>query len=152
MPTKLTKAQRNELFDSLLAAFPSWDTLRLMARRQLDKNLAEVSAQSNPLSTVVLDLIIWAEAGGYLAELVDGALAQQPENAALKSFAATMAAASPPPAPAPLSAAAPPDAARRSCHIAKGRPAGAPAPPRRLDQAVAASQPLAHCGCGACCR
>lgn len=115
MPTKLTRQQRNELFDALLAAFPGWDELQLMARRQLDKNLAEISARSNPLTAVVLDLIVWAEAGGYLAELTDGALAQQPNNPQLKSFAATMTAATPPPAPQVTAPGTPvvPDAAAK---------------------------------------
>jgi len=103
----LTREQRNQLFNALLEAFPAWAELQGMVMLQLDRNLETISASSNTLRKVVLDLIIWAQAGGYLGELTGGALAVKPDNLALKEFAKAMQAATaavPPPAPAPAAA------------------------------------------------
>ena len=88
--TQLTKAQRKQLFDALLVAFPGWNALREMVDLQLDQNLETISAAANNIQTVVLDLIRWAQARGYLGELVSGALAHNPDNPQLKAFAAAM--------------------------------------------------------------
>lgn len=100
--TQLTRTQRLQLFDALLTAFPGWDELKEMVDLQLERNLQTISPQAG-LRAVVLNLIVWAQANGYLGELVAGALAHNPDNPQLKAFASTMqsaAAAAPlPPAP-----------------------------------------------------
>jgi hypothetical protein len=79
----------------------------------LGENLHAISTPASNINNVVLDLITWAEAGGYLGELTNGALAQKPDNAPLKAFAATMTAAAPPePAAAPATQPVP-DAATK---------------------------------------
>ena len=114
MFTKLTKQQRVQLFNALTTAFPSWNALELMVRLQLGENLHAISSPLSNIDNVVLDLITWAEAGGYLGELTDGALAQKPNNPQLKAFAATMTAAAPavPPAVTPTAPPVPDDATK----------------------------------------
>jgi V8-like Glu-specific endopeptidase len=102
--TQLSKAQRVQLFNALLAAFPGWNELKEMVNLQLDRNLETISASSNTIRAVVLDLIVWAQAGGYLGELVSGALAHNPDNPQLKAFAAAMQAAAPAAPPPPVAA------------------------------------------------
>jgi hypothetical protein len=101
--TSLTREQRICLHNALMAAFPSWDDVALMVALQLDTNLETVSARGRRLQNVILDLITWAEAKGYLAELTAGALAAQPKNPELVQFAAMMQAHSQPPAAATAS-------------------------------------------------
>jgi V8-like Glu-specific endopeptidase len=92
--TELTRDQRVQLFNALLAAFPGWNELKEMVDLQLGRNLEEISASSHNIRTVALALIVWAQAGGYLGELTSGALAAKPDNPQLKAFAAMMASAS----------------------------------------------------------
>ncbi len=99
--TTLTGEQRKQLHKALMAAFPGWSELNEMVALQLGRNLQEISAQDK-LGTVVLNLIVWAQARGHLAELVAGALAHNPENPELKAFAAAMHGSAPAAPPPPL--------------------------------------------------
>jgi WD40 repeat protein len=78
----LTGEKRKRLEEALLAAFPSWSALARLVRFGLDENLeAIVSAREN-LTTVVSELVSWAEARGKLAALLAGARAERPGNSA----------------------------------------------------------------------
>lgn len=101
---RLNKDQRKQLYAAMLEAFPSWDDLSAMVTLQLDGNLETISAHVNPLTKVTLDLITWAEARGLLGEVVAGALDARPASQALATFASTMAATAPTPAPGGLAA------------------------------------------------
>ena len=70
--TQLTKGQRIQLFNALLAAFPGWDELREMVDLQLEQNLETISPQAK-IQDRGLNLIVWAQANGYLGELITGA-------------------------------------------------------------------------------
>lgn len=88
--TTLDKTQRIQLFDALRDAFRRRDELDEMIALHLDRNPEEISAAGNNLRTVALDLIVWAESNGYLAELVAGVLTAKPDNARLRAFAVAM--------------------------------------------------------------
>ena len=103
----LTKAQRRQLYDAMVEAFPTWNDLSAMVELELDGNLEAISARVNTTTTIVLDLITWAQSRDLLGELVAAALAARPKNAALTAFAAGMAASTPPPPPLPDPAADP---------------------------------------------
>ena len=86
---KLDKRQLNQLHQALLQAFDR-DGLRMMLRLQLNENLDAV-AGDDPLATVVFDLLTWAERTDRLGDLVQGALAANPDNPALQQAAADFA-------------------------------------------------------------
>lgn len=85
---KLTGAQVKQFQDALLDAFDA-GSLAQMVRIRLDQNLAAIAGGSN-LSALVFDLIGWAQRQGRLDDLLDGALAEAPGNAALQALLAAL--------------------------------------------------------------
>jgi hypothetical protein len=83
---RLNKAQFQQTEAALLHAFDR-DALRMMLRRQLDEDL-DVVAGDDELATVVFNLVTWAERNSRVNELIAGALAENPNNAGLKTLAA----------------------------------------------------------------
>ncbi|MBK8045957.1 MAG: toll/interleukin-1 receptor domain-containing protein [Anaerolineales bacterium] len=63
----------------------SQESLRRMVRIQMDVNLQHVAGGAN-FADVVWNLIEWAEAQNRLQELIDGAYAENPNNAELKAL------------------------------------------------------------------
>lgn len=99
---KLDSRQLNQVHQALLHAFDR-DALRMMLRLQLDESLDAVTGDDD-LTTVVFDLITWAERTNRLGDLVKGALAANPNNPELQQLAADYArwqAAALPPVVAP---------------------------------------------------
>lgn len=86
---KLTSRQLNQLHQALLHSFDR-DALRMMVRLQLDENL-EAIAGNDDLATVLFDLITWAERTNRVGDLVNGALASNPNNPELQQLAADYA-------------------------------------------------------------
>ncbi|MUG91718.1 tetratricopeptide repeat protein [Scytonema sp. UIC 10036] len=83
---KLTGAQRKQLHDALLSAFPSLTRLDSMVRYGLDMNLESIAAGSS-LNEIVYYLIQWAESSGRIEALLNSALAGNPGNSNLKYIA-----------------------------------------------------------------
>ena len=78
-----------------MSAFPERADLARMVRYGLSVRL-DVIASANKLPTMVFELIEWAEAHGKLDELLEGARSENPDNPALRSFAAEAARANAP--------------------------------------------------------
>lgn len=83
----LSGKQFQTLQDALLSAFQSRADLEQLTLFQLEENLNHIAGGDN-LSSIVFNLIQWAEARGRTQELVEGALEQNPRNSALQAFAA----------------------------------------------------------------
>jgi hypothetical protein len=90
--TDLHKDQFLALMQGLQDAFPSYPELQVMLRGYVDKKLAEISPPG-PLGIVALNIIEKAEAQGWLRDLVTGARAAAPGNAALEHAAQLIPAA-----------------------------------------------------------
>jgi hypothetical protein len=84
MALKMTGKQKRELRDALVAAFPSWMELQKMLADQLDWRLAVISSPAQGLDSNAFELLQWAEARGYLGELVVAARNENPGNPELQ--------------------------------------------------------------------
>ncbi|WP_414621421.1 effector-associated domain EAD1-containing protein [Calothrix sp. CCY 0018] len=84
--TKLSGEQRKKLRQGLLSAYPSIRKLKIMVHDELNHNLDAIAGGSN-LQEVVFNLIITAEAEGWLQDLVSGAIESNPGNSYLKAVA-----------------------------------------------------------------
>lgn len=83
---KLAQTQRKQLHQALLDAFINESELAQMISFELDENLEAIAGKGS-LSSIIFNLIRWAEAQGRTEELVKGALAQNPRNSSLQKFA-----------------------------------------------------------------
>jgi hypothetical protein len=81
----LTSLQRQQLHAALLAAFDE-DALKRMLAFELDTDLDAVVGKG-PLTQRVFDLVGWAERRGKVAELIAGAVRQNPGNPQLQAVA-----------------------------------------------------------------
>lgn len=81
----LLGTQHHELQSALLVAFNEAD-LRQLARQRLDANLDAVAGGRNT-TEIVNNLIAWAEREGRVADLIRGALLQNPTNPQLQELA-----------------------------------------------------------------
>jgi sulfatase modifying factor 1 len=79
----LTGPQIEQLQEALLDAFASRDTLRMLARIELEQNLDAIAGGDN-LRVLVFNLIMWAEQTGSVAQLINGACRQNAGNARLR--------------------------------------------------------------------
>lgn len=86
----LTGAQIAQLLDALLAAYPRRDDLRMMVRVEVGENLDAI-AGGDTLRAVAFSLIEWAQRTGRTEELIAGARRGNPDNPALRAFAAALA-------------------------------------------------------------
>ena len=82
---KLSKAERHELFEALLDAYPSYNPLEIMVSFGLEENLEEI-AGAGILKDVVFNLIQWAESQGKLEPLIRGVYEENSGNPRLKAF------------------------------------------------------------------
>ncbi len=82
---RLNPEDFSELKNALIAAFPRKDNLKQMVRLVLERNLEEIT-NAGEISTIVFDLITWAESQGKLARLITGAHEMNPDNPILKAF------------------------------------------------------------------
>jgi|SRR5579871_128898 len=84
---QLNGGQLKQFQQVLVSAFPSINALRIMVRVGLQENL-EAIVGSGSLSTVVFDLIEWAQACGRLQELMEKAYHENSGNPELRNFVA----------------------------------------------------------------
>src|SRR4051794_15960500 len=84
-----TGPQRRQLQEALLEAFPSITDLAQMVAFELNENLAAIASGSN-LSSVVFELVVWADARGTVKALIQAALSANPDNEQLRALAAQM--------------------------------------------------------------
>jgi hypothetical protein len=78
--------QRLKLRDALISAFPERSSLDMLLYFKLDKNLSQITPDSN-LETVIFKLIQTAEAEEWLLDLVRAAREDNPGNSQLKAIA-----------------------------------------------------------------
>jgi hypothetical protein len=83
---KLDSRQLTQLHQALLHSFDR-AALRMMVRLQLNEDLDAVAGDDD-LTTMVFDLITWAERTNRVGDLVNGALAANPANPELQQLAA----------------------------------------------------------------
>jgi tetratricopeptide (TPR) repeat protein len=86
----LTAPQRQQLHTALLTAFPARADLAQLLWAQLSVNLNMVVSEQADLGETVRRVIEWAIAQGRLAELMQGAVAQNPGSQPLQTLAATL--------------------------------------------------------------
>lgn len=82
---RLSGAQRRELLNALVSAFPSISDLRQMVSFELGQNLEQIAGLRD-LNSTVFDLLTWAEAHGQMAALIQGAWNTNPGNPTLRAF------------------------------------------------------------------
>jgi hypothetical protein len=82
---KLTAAQRRQLYEALVSAFPTSRDLERMTRYGLKENISNIASDGS-LSTIVFDLIAWAESSGRLEDLITAARKANPGNEILEDF------------------------------------------------------------------
>ena len=85
---QLTGLQLKKLHAAFLSAFDE-NALELMLMFRLNQRLDFIVKKDN-LNAMVFDLLTWAQDNGKLMELIYGALAENPGNEALRSFAEEM--------------------------------------------------------------
>lgn len=88
MTLTLNGAEKRNLRDALVNAFPSWNELRRLTNDQLDLNLAEAAAQGSPIVDNAFDLIEWMNSRGRGLELIIAARNQNPGNPMVEDLAA----------------------------------------------------------------
>ena len=72
--------------EALMLAFPSYPSLREMAREGLNLRLPNVISENRPLFEVAGELITWAESDGRIDDLISAAMAAKPRNPKLRAF------------------------------------------------------------------
>jgi V8-like Glu-specific endopeptidase len=92
---KLNGQQKQALYEALLSAFLTRDSLSQMMVFKMNESLEKV-AGGDTYSNVVLNLILWAESHGLTEKLIVGARAQNPGNPELLAFALEVGVESPP--------------------------------------------------------
>jgi len=80
LPLEMDGAQRRELREALIDAFPGWAELETMVADQLNENLAVHAPESAGLEQVAFELLKWAGARGRLGDLIIGARNANPDN------------------------------------------------------------------------
>ncbi len=83
---KLSKSERNYLFEALQNGYRSYDDLRIMVRLNLGKNLTNIVQSDKKMDIVILELIDWAESQDKLLDLVWGANKRNPDNLQIRNI------------------------------------------------------------------
>ncbi|GEM_PF-1316081 len=83
-----TPQQIKQLRDALVSAFPERSSLEQLLYFELDKNLNQITKDSN-LNVVVFELIKIAESEGWLVNLISAARKENPGNSQLEIIAST---------------------------------------------------------------
>jgi Effector-associated domain 1 len=86
-PADHTPDLRRQLHEALLGTFPSQADLEQMVFFSLGENLYSIASEGT-FSSIVLKLIMWAEAKGRTKELIAGALSSNAGNRKLRQVAA----------------------------------------------------------------
>jgi hypothetical protein len=90
VPEELDSEGYSLFSEALLSAFLDQESLALMVKKALGKNLNMISQGASTYEVTVDRLITsWAEANGRLQELMEGALQRNPNSPKLKALART---------------------------------------------------------------
>ncbi len=84
---QLVGAQKRQLREALRKAFPKWSDLAKFTSDELDLNLADITGEGQGLDTNAFELVLWADARGDLATLVNAARNARPDNERITTFA-----------------------------------------------------------------
>jgi hypothetical protein len=84
---QLTVDQRKELRSALISAFPGQSQLELMVEDELGESLNQITQGQSNYELVARDLVKWAEAGGKVRALLEGALRSNSGNPKLQELA-----------------------------------------------------------------
>jgi|GEM_PF-1305637 len=84
---QLTVEQRKALRAALIAAFPSQPQLELMVEDELEESLNRITQGQSNYELAVRDLVKWAESGGKVQSLLEGAVQANPGNPKLQELA-----------------------------------------------------------------
>ena len=87
--TKLSGEQYERFKNALVSAYDA-EELKRMVRSCMDADLEAVAGGTDNLTTVVSDLVLWAERTGRLGALINGALRSNPTNPDLRQFAESL--------------------------------------------------------------
>lgn len=87
VPEELDSEAYSQFSEALLSAFLDQESLALMVKRALGKNLNLISQGASIYEVTVDKLIAWAEANGRLQDLMEGALHRNPKNPKLLALA-----------------------------------------------------------------
>jgi CHAT domain/Effector-associated domain 1 len=87
VPEELDSEAYSQLLEALMAAFLDQESLALMVKRALGKNLNLISQGASIYEVTVDKLIAWAEANGRLQDLMVGALHRNSKNPKLVALA-----------------------------------------------------------------
>ena len=85
--SQLTPDQRKELRAALMSAFPSQSQLELMVEDELGESLNRITQGQANYELAVRDLVKWAEAGGKVRDVLEGALQSNSGNPKLQELA-----------------------------------------------------------------
>jgi Effector-associated domain 1 len=77
----------SQLSEALMSAFLDQESLALMVKKALGKNLNIITQGASTYEMTIDRLIAFAEANGRLQDLVEGALQRNPNNPKLKTLA-----------------------------------------------------------------
>ena len=80
----LTGPQKQAMQTALLAAF-DMSELAQMIQFQLEKTLTQIADGKND-TEIVFNLVQWADRNGHVLDLIDGALAANPNNPQLQAL------------------------------------------------------------------
>jgi hypothetical protein len=80
VPEDLDGEVYSQFSEALMSAFLDQESLALMVRKALGKNLNMISQGASTYEVTVDKLIAWAEANGRLQDLTEGALRKNPKN------------------------------------------------------------------------
>src|SRR5690348_4685573 len=98
---QLTGAQRKQLYDALLDAFPRYADLAQVIRWYLNQNPALFGSEAD-LSGTAAKLIEWVAAQDRVSDLLLGARAMNPGNPALRKLEEAVKTSAPRPGPRSL--------------------------------------------------
>ncbi len=87
VPEELDSEAHSYLLEALMSAFLDQESLSLMVKTALEKNLNIITQGASTYEVTVDRLIMWAEANGRLQDLMEGALHKNPKNPKLKALA-----------------------------------------------------------------
>lgn len=87
VPEELDSEAYSQFSEALMSAFLDQESLALMVKKALGKNLNVISQGASSYEVTVDKLIMFAEANGRLQDLMEGALHRNPKNPKLLALA-----------------------------------------------------------------
>ena len=87
---QLLMAQRRDLHRALVAAFPQVPDFLAMVGQCLGQDALNSTSAQGALNSIVFDVLTYAENRAVVGRLIRGALAAQPNDAALQVMAAVL--------------------------------------------------------------